>query len=105
MGMPQMGANTPALTPDNRQQGPIAPTVPATDGGAGTNLGGQPAQPNIFNQSAQAYTDALSTTRQALGMMPTTVTAQQGQAQGYNPATGQAALAQGIGYNLSLIHI
>ena len=148
MGMPQMGANTPALRPDNRNmmmpgggptleegqpqvytggtgfQGPIrstnpingrrifdswedlrnagnapqAPTVPATDGGAGTNLGGQPAQPSIFGQSAQAYTDALSTTRDALGMMPSTVSAQAGQASTYKPTTGQAASTQATTY-------
>lgn len=150
MGMPQMGANTPALTPQNQGQQnrfqtsilpennyvsatepppsinnisesqrynpaestsqssqidynnlpagidanavranpqgyidyrnatqPQAPTVPATDGGAGTNLGVTQAQPSIFGQSAGAYTDALGATRAGLGVQPNNIRAAQ----------------------------
>lgn len=97
MGMPQMGANTPPLTPHNQSQ---APTVPATDGGnrGGINVDNidynnlpqgidpnavranpqgyldqqagmkaqQATQPNIFQQSAGAYSNALNATQMGM---------------------------------------
>ena len=63
MGMPQMGANTPPLTPHNQSQ---APTVPATDGGNRGGMSQQPAQPNIFEQSAGAYSNALNATQMGM---------------------------------------
>ena len=83
----QGGATSTPTAPTGQGSYPLPPQQSTTQGSQ---------NPNIFSQSAGAYTDALGMTRGAVGAPAGNVQSQNVRGQGYNPATGRAAQIGGV---------